>query len=44
MESLLNRDWSLALGLTLFFGLILVLVQILADALLMWLDPRVAVQ
>ncbi|MFN7729478.1 MAG: ABC transporter permease [Bdellovibrio sp.] len=43
-QSLLNRDWTLALGLTLFFGVLLIAFQILADAALMCLDPRVTVK
>ncbi|MBX2995691.1 MAG: ABC transporter permease [Bdellovibrionaceae bacterium] len=43
-QSLLNRDWTLALGLTLFFGVLLIGFQIVADAVLMWLDPRVKIQ
>jgi len=43
-QVLLNRDWTMALGLTLFFGLILIVFQILADLLLMLIDPRVVVK
>lgn len=41
--SLLNRDWGLSLGLALFFGVMLVVLQIVSDALMMILDPRVRV-
>ena len=43
-DSLMNRDWSLALGLTLFFGVILIVAQILTDAGVMLIDPRVVVK
>jgi ABC-type dipeptide/oligopeptide/nickel transport system permease component len=43
-QSLLNRDWPLALGLTLVFGALLVVLQVAADLAMMLLDPRVKVQ
>lgn len=43
-ESLLNRDWGLALGLALFFGSLLVVLQMVADTLTMLLDPRVRIR
>lgn len=42
--SLMNRDWSLAMGLTLFFCLILVIGQLVVDALMMIMDPRLVVK
>lgn len=43
-QSLLNRDWPMALGITVVFGAILILVQILVDAAIMALDPRVVLK
>jgi len=36
----LNRDYTLLLGAILFFGSLILLLQLLTDVLLAWLDPR----
>jgi oligopeptide transport system permease protein len=41
IESVLNRDWPLILGLTLVYGTLLMLTQMLTDLLILWMDPRV---
>jgi len=37
----LNRDYTLLLGVVLLFGALILLLQLLTDVLLMWLDPRI---
>jgi oligopeptide transport system permease protein len=41
VESVLNRDWPLILGLTLAYGFILLFTQLLTDFLILLVDPRV---
>lgn len=41
VESVLNRDWPMILGLTLFYGGILMLTQLITDILILVTDPRV---
>ncbi|MEZ0391600.1 MAG: ABC transporter permease [Pseudobdellovibrionaceae bacterium] len=41
IESVLNRDWPMILGLTLVYGGVLMLSQLLADLLILIADPRV---
>lgn len=36
-----NRDYTMILGLTIFFAFLIVLFNLLADILLVWLNPRV---
>ena len=38
----LNRDYTLVLGITLFYGIIIIAFNLLVDILYGWLDPRVA--
>ncbi len=40
VESVLNRDWPLILGLTLTYGILLMLSQLIADFLIVLLDPQ----
>lgn len=40
VESILNRDWTLVMGLTLFYGFILMFAQFASDLLISLLDPR----
>lgn len=42
--SLMNRDWSLAMGLTLFFCAIMVIGQLIVDSAMIFLDPRLVVK
>lgn len=39
--SITNRDYTLILGLTVFMGTVVILVNLLTDLLCAWLDPRV---
>jgi oligopeptide transport system permease protein len=41
VDSVLNRDWPLILGLAVFYGSILLLVQLVTDLICVKLDPRV---
>jgi oligopeptide transport system permease protein len=41
VESVLNRDWPLILGLTLVYGAILMLTHLVTDLLVFLADPRV---
>jgi oligopeptide transport system permease protein len=36
-----NRDYTLILGLTIFFAFLIVLFNLLADIALVWLNPKV---
>lgn len=38
----LNRDYTLVLGITLFYGIIIIAFNLVVDVLYGWLDPRVA--
>lgn len=40
VESILNRDWPMILGLTLFYGILLMLTQMITDLLIAFNDPR----
>jgi oligopeptide transport system permease protein len=37
----LNRDYTLVLGVVLFYGMLVILLNFLVDLLYAWLDPRV---
>jgi oligopeptide transport system permease protein len=39
----LNRDYWLILGLVVFYGALIVVMNTLSDILLAWLDPRARV-
>lgn len=41
VDAALNRDYPLVMGITLLFGAVLILFNILTDLLRGWLDPRV---
>ena len=40
VESAFNRDYTVIVGTVLFFALIIVVLNILADIVLVWMDPR----
>lgn len=40
IQAAFNRDYTLILGLTLFFAALITLFNLLADLLALWLDPR----
>lgn len=44
VQSLLDRDWMLISGLVFLFAVLLIFLQIVVDALLMVLDPRIRIQ
>lgn len=41
VNSISNRDYTLILGLTVFMGAVVILVNLLADIACAWLDPKV---
>ncbi|MGA8943351.1 MAG: ABC transporter permease [Thermoactinomyces sp.] len=41
VESINNRDYSLIMGITLFYSLLLVVVNFVVDLAYKWLDPRI---
>jgi oligopeptide transport system permease protein len=40
VQGALNRDYTLVLGVALVAGLLIVVVNLVVDALRLWLDPR----
>ena len=44
VQGALNRDYTLVLGVVLFYGLIVILFNLIVDLLYGWLDPRVRVR
>ena len=44
VDGAFNRDYTLVLGVTIVYGLLIVLANLLADLILAWLDPRVRLQ
>jgi oligopeptide transport system permease protein len=41
VESVLNRDWPLILGLGIFYGILLIFAQLVTDLLSAQIDPRI---
>ncbi len=41
VQGALNRDYTLVMGVVLFYGLLIILFNFLVDLLYAWLDPRV---
>lgn len=41
VQGALNRDYTLVLGIVLFYGMLIILLNLLADLAYGWLDPRV---
>jgi len=41
VQGALNRDYTLVLGIVLFYGILIILLNLLADLAYGWLDPRV---
>ncbi len=41
VEAALNRDYNLALGVTLVYGVLLMVLNAVVDVVYAWLDPRV---
>lgn len=41
VTAVLNRDYPLVMGTTLFYGVLLILSNIFVDVLMSWIDPRI---
>jgi oligopeptide transport system permease protein len=41
VQGALNRDYTLVLGVVLFYGMLIIVFNLLVDLLYAWLDPRV---
>lgn len=41
VSSITNRDYTLILGLTVFMGMVVILVNLVTDLVCAWMDPRV---
>lgn len=41
VNSITNRDYTMILGLTVFMGIVVIVVNLLVDLLCAWLDPKV---
>ncbi len=44
VDGAFNRDYTLVMGVTIVYGLLIVTANLLADAINAWLDPRVRLQ
>jgi oligopeptide transport system permease protein len=42
VQGALNRDYTLVMGVVLFYGILIVLFNLAVDLLYGWLDPRVS--
>ncbi|MAA75665.1 MAG: oligopeptide ABC transporter permease OppB [Salinisphaeraceae bacterium] len=42
VQGALNRDYTLVMGVVLFYGMLIIVFNLLVDLLYAWLDPRVA--
>jgi oligopeptide transport system permease protein len=40
VEAAFNRDYTMILGCTIFFAVLIIVCNLLADILLVWLNPR----
>lgn len=41
VRAISNRDYTLIMGLTIFMGIVVILIQLLVDLLSAWIDPRI---
>jgi oligopeptide transport system permease protein len=41
VQAALNRDYTLVLGVVIFYGAIIILLNLLVDLIYGWLDPKV---
>jgi ABC-type dipeptide/oligopeptide/nickel transport systems, permease components len=41
VQAALNRDYTLVLGVVIFYGAILIFLNLLVDLIYGWLDPKV---
>ena len=44
VQGALNRDYTLVLGVVVFYGVMIVLFNLVVDLLYAWLDPKVRLQ
>jgi oligopeptide transport system permease protein len=44
VEAAFNRDYTMILGCTIFFAMLIVLCNLIADIVLVWLNPRLRLQ
>ena len=43
VQGALNRDYTLVMGVVIFYGVLIILANLIVDLLYGWLDPRVRV-
>ena len=41
VQGALNRDYTLVMGVVVFYGIIIILLNFVVDLLYAWLDPRI---
>ena len=41
MQGALNRDYTLVMGVVIFYGVLIIVMNFLVDLLYAWLDPRI---
>jgi oligopeptide transport system permease protein len=41
VQGALNRDYSLVMGVVIFYGVLIILLNFLVDLVYAWLDPKV---
>ena len=44
IQGALNRDYTLVMGVVIFYGVLIILLNLLVDLLYGWLDPQVRLQ
>ena len=44
VQGALNRDYTLVIGITVLYGALIILFNLLADLCYAWIDPRVRLQ
>ena len=44
VQGALNRDYTLVLGVVVFYGALIILFNLLVDLIYVWLDPRVTLR
>jgi oligopeptide transport system permease protein len=41
VQGALNRDYTLVMGIVVFYGIVIILLNFIVDLLYAWLDPRI---
>nr|WP_308873481.1 ABC transporter permease subunit [Thiothrix subterranea] len=41
VQGALNRDYTLVMGVVIFYGVLIILMNLLVDVIYGWMDPRV---